>query len=207
MATPTLATRLPEPLLREVRLFAKRGRLGPSEALRAIVAEWVAAMKYPAIEFRDGPAGRRPALRGGPDVWEVAMVARDAGQSVEALRQSFGAHLSTAALGDAVAYAGEHRDDVEAWIEEAEALESAKRKRAEDARVSESAVGAPPFEPDRVMREAAAAMTVERKLEVARGLRDLAWEMKAAAIRSGSPDVPESGVQERVREVFLDALR
>lgn len=122
MATPTLATRLPEPLLREVQLFAKRRRLGPSEALRAIVAEWVAATKYPAIEFREGPAGRRAGLRGGPDVWEVAMVARDAGDDVEALRQYFGAHLSAAALGDAVAYAAGHRDEVEAWIEENDRL-------------------------------------------------------------------------------------
>jgi len=32
----------------------------------------------PGIVFRDGPAGRRPAVSGGPDVWEiVTAVKRD----------------------------------------------------------------------------------------------------------------------------------
>ncbi|MGD0484817.1 MAG: hypothetical protein ABSB58_09240 [Gemmatimonadales bacterium] len=207
MPSPTLATRLPEPLLREVQRFAKRGRLGPSEALRAIVAEWVTLVRYPAIEFRDGPAGRRPALRGGPDVWEVAMAARDAGQDAGALRAHLGVRLSAEALGEALAYAAEHRDEIEGWIAEAEAVRRAPRRRPGTAVVAASPVAAPPFDPGRVMREAAARMTVERKLEVSRGLRDLAWDVKAAAIRSGTPDLPESGVQERVREVFLDALR
>lgn len=203
MATPTLATRLPEPLLRAVRLFAKRRRLGPSEALRAIVAEWVAGTQYPAIEFRDGPAGRRPALRGGPDVWEVAMVARDTGQDAEALRRHFGAPLSAAALGDAVAYAGEHRDEMEAWIEENDRLgQELERASRADGRAAGTR-----FEPERLMREAAARMTVERKLDVARRLRELAWDVKAAAIRARSPDLSEGEVEDRVREVFRDAIR
>jgi hypothetical protein len=27
--------------------------------------------RHPGIVFRDGPAGRRPVVAGGPDVWEV----------------------------------------------------------------------------------------------------------------------------------------
>ena len=122
MASSTMATRLPEPLLREVRRFAKRGRLGPSEALRAIVAEWVAMAKYPAIEFRDGPVGRRPGLRVGPDVWELVMVARDVGSDAAALQGHFGAQLSPAVLEQALAYAAEHRDEVDAWVDENDRL-------------------------------------------------------------------------------------
>jgi len=33
--------------------------------------------KHPGILFRTGPAGRRAALAGGPDVWEIARVCRD----------------------------------------------------------------------------------------------------------------------------------
>jgi uncharacterized protein (DUF433 family) len=121
MASSTVATRLPEPLLREVRRFAKRGRLGPSEALRAIVAEWVAMAKYPAIVFRDGPVGRRPGLRVGPDIWEIVMVAREAGADVAALREHFGPHLSPEVIEQALAYAAEHHE-VDAWVDEHDRL-------------------------------------------------------------------------------------
>ena len=34
--------------------------------------------RHPGIVFRDGPAGRRPVVVGGPDVWEVIAAARSA---------------------------------------------------------------------------------------------------------------------------------
>ncbi len=48
--------------------------------------------KYPAIEFLDGPVGRRPGLRVGPET------------------------------GQALAYAAEHRDEVDAWVDEHDRL-------------------------------------------------------------------------------------
>ena len=122
MASATVATRLPEALLKEVRQFARRGRLGPSEALRQIVDEWVTMARYPALEFRDGPVGRRPGIRGGPDVWEVVMVARDVGEGASRLREHFGPHLSEGMLTQAQAYAAEHPDDVAAWVDENDRL-------------------------------------------------------------------------------------
>jgi len=121
MASSTVATRLPAELLREITRYAKRRRMGPSAALRAIVDEWVAMARYPAIEFRDGPVGRRPGMRGGPDVWELVMVARDVGTNAEALREYFGPHLSPGAIQQALAYAAEH-PDVDAWVDENERL-------------------------------------------------------------------------------------
>ena len=32
---------------------------------------------HPLVRFADGPSGRRARLIGGPDVWEVIIVARD----------------------------------------------------------------------------------------------------------------------------------
>lgn len=58
-----------------------------------------------------------------------------------------------------------------------------------------------------VYAEALRAMTAERKLEVAHGLRELAWELKASGIRRSYPDLTEAEVQERVREAFFRALR
>ena len=58
-----------------------------------------------------------------------------------------------------------------------------------------------------VYAEAVRRMNAEAKLEVARGLRELAWELKAAHFRNQHPDLPEPEVQELVRQVFLRALR
>lgn len=33
--------------------------------------------EHPGILFRDGPAGRRAVVAGGPDVWEVIQAVRD----------------------------------------------------------------------------------------------------------------------------------
>lgn len=122
MASSTVATRLPAALLREITRYARRRRMGPSEALRAIVDEWVTMARYPAIEFRDGPAGRRPGLRGGPDVWEVALACRAVGADIGALRGYFGPHLSEGVLREALAFIAEHREDVEAWVDENERI-------------------------------------------------------------------------------------
>lgn len=49
------------------------------------------------------------------------------------------------------------------------------------------------------------SMSVERKLEVSQALREAAWELKAAWIRSMHPELPEPGVQEEVRRLFRNA--
>lgn len=74
---------------------------------------------HPGIVFRDGPAGRRPGLAAGPDVWEVARVLRDAGPRGEA------ALRETAALSGlplhlvriAAAYYEAHGNEVDRWID------------------------------------------------------------------------------------------
>jgi hypothetical protein len=44
-----------------------------SDRLRRYAEEGVRRDEHPLITFRDGPAGRRAGLVGGPDVWEVVM--------------------------------------------------------------------------------------------------------------------------------------
>lgn len=58
-----------------------------------------------------------------------------------------------------------------------------------------------------VYAQALRAMSAERKLEVAHGLRELAWQLKASWIRRSYPGESEAEVQERVRQEFLGALR
>ena len=40
--------------------------------------------EHPGIVFRDGPTGRRAALTGGPDVWELVAAFRSGSQGGEA---------------------------------------------------------------------------------------------------------------------------
>jgi len=85
--------------------------------------------RHPGIVFRDGPAGRRPVVVGGPDVWEVVAAARSApergDQLVDALAERVGATPEKVRI--AVRYYAEHPDEIDAWIamvdEEAERLE------------------------------------------------------------------------------------
>jgi hypothetical protein len=85
--------------------------------------------RHPGIVFRDGPAGRRPVVVGGPDVWEVIVAVRSAPERgeklIEALAERMGAPAEKIRV--AVRYYAEYPDEVDRWIstvgEEADRLE------------------------------------------------------------------------------------
>ena len=70
-----LCTRLPSDLESELEERFFELDWSASRGLREIAREWLAVQRFPTIEFRDTPAGRRAGLRGGPEVWEVAAAA------------------------------------------------------------------------------------------------------------------------------------
>lgn len=97
------------------------------------VEEGLRLEEHPGIVFVDGPAGRRPALRRGPDVWEVVTTLRanhgSVGDTAAALA------LPESQVRTALAYYAEHVDEIDDWIEaneeEAERAEAAwRRERA-----------------------------------------------------------------------------
>lgn len=120
MGTVPATTRLPDWLERALRAFWEEHGEGPSIGLRRTIEEWWTLQHFPAIEFRDGVSGRRAALREGPDVWEVAMVARDYGSDVEQLVRHFGGRISRDALTQALAYGARFPDEISSWISENE---------------------------------------------------------------------------------------
>src|SRR5690348_13785403 len=79
------------------------------------VEEGLAMDTYPGIVFRDGPAGRRPAVLGGPDVWEVIQVFLAEGRDVSATAENLG--LRPGLVDAAVAYYADNRDGIDEWIE------------------------------------------------------------------------------------------
>jgi uncharacterized protein (DUF433 family) len=73
---------------------------------------------YPRIVFRDGPAGRRPALAGGPDVWEVIETLKGTGAAGEEAIEAAAAwgHISPAQVRTALRYYGEFSDEIDEHI-------------------------------------------------------------------------------------------
>jgi hypothetical protein len=85
--------------------------------------------RHPGIAFRDGPAGRRAVIIGGPDVWEVIVAARNAPERGEPLINVLAERTGVAPekIRTAIRYYAEHQDDVDRSIalneEEADRLE------------------------------------------------------------------------------------
>lgn len=110
-----LCTRIPPAL--EAALERRFAALdwSPSEGLRNLVREWLAADRFPGLEFRDTTFGRRAAVRGGPEVWEVAVVAGERGVDAR-VREHF-SWVDAKALDDAVAYAEAFPEEIGRIIE------------------------------------------------------------------------------------------
>ncbi len=80
--------------------------------------EGLAIAAHPGIVFVPGPSGRRAALAGGPDVWEIASALRHTSgtetERVAALAAEFGIHPRQVVL--ALNYAAAHRDEIAARV-------------------------------------------------------------------------------------------
>lgn len=75
--------------------------------------------RHPGVGFRDGPAGRRAVIVGGPDVWEVISAAHDAPERgdklVAALAERLG--LAKEKIRIAIRYYAEYPDAIDRFIE------------------------------------------------------------------------------------------
>lgn len=79
------------------------------------VEEGLAMDTYPGIVFRDGPSGRRPAVIGGPDVWEVIQVFLAEDRNIRATSENL--NLRPGLVEAAVAYYADNQEAVNEWIE------------------------------------------------------------------------------------------
>jgi hypothetical protein len=104
------------------RLKRAAGREGTamSPLAERLIDEGLRMDDHPLIAFRSGPAGRRPALAGGPDIAEVvgAIVGGDIPPSKRRLSQ----------IDAAMAYYAEFTDEVDAELA-ARADEAARHER------------------------------------------------------------------------------
>ncbi|WP_419167837.1 hypothetical protein [Candidatus Palauibacter sp.] len=116
-----LCTRLSREVESELERIFFEQQWTPSEGLRTILREWLSVRRFPRIEFRETRAGRRAALRGGPEAWEVAAAAGPGRAMSAAVGQRF-AGTRTEALEEALAFAKEYADEIDPIIAREERL-------------------------------------------------------------------------------------
>lgn len=114
----TTSLRLPEELLDRLAAGAERQGTTVTALVEPYTQEGMAIDDHPGVVFKPGPSGRRAALAGGPDVWEVVAVLRSAPgteqERVEAAAGLLGIHPRQVTI--ALGYAADHPGEVEAWI-------------------------------------------------------------------------------------------
>lgn len=76
IASPSSVRFEPRVLSRLSGFVGTHPELSLSSASNRLVDEALRMHEHPLIVFRDGPAGRRARLAGGPDIWEVVGAVR-----------------------------------------------------------------------------------------------------------------------------------
>lgn len=127
-ATPSSVRFDPGVLARLTAFLATHRDLSLSSASNRLVDEALRMYEHPLIVFRDGPAGRRARLVGGPDVWEVIAAIRSVRTSepgvagddaLAAVSETSGVALPM--LRAAIAYWSDYPDEVDAFVDRAQA--------------------------------------------------------------------------------------
>jgi hypothetical protein len=123
------SVRFEAPVLERLTAFVAAHReMTLSSATSRLVDEALRSREHPLITFKDGPAGRRARLVGGPDVWEVIGAVRSVRAAEPALAgdEVLAVVAETAGvpmpfLRAALAYWGDHPEEVDAFLDQARA--------------------------------------------------------------------------------------
>ena len=114
-----MSLRFPDDLtLDRLRDQARRRDSSMSSLAARLIEEGLRMEEHPAICFRDGPAGRRAVLVGGPEVADVvsALIGGDVPVEQRRARVAEMMCLRESLVDAALAYYAEHTDEIDAWI-------------------------------------------------------------------------------------------
>jgi hypothetical protein len=105
-------------LLARLEQEASGAGLTVSALVTELLEEGLRGRRFPGVTFRDGPAGRRAGLVGGPDVWEVVRDVRATpGRGAAKIRRvATDAGLSEPQVRLAVDYYAAFPDEVDARL-------------------------------------------------------------------------------------------
>jgi nitrogenase molybdenum-iron protein alpha/beta subunit len=125
------AIRIESETLRALRALSSENGEPIVRLAQRYIVEGMRLDRHPGILFRDGPAGRRAVVVGGPDVWEVIAAARRAPERGEELVRALAERVGVPVekVRSAIRYYGEYPEEVDHFIaaneEEAQRLERA----------------------------------------------------------------------------------
>jgi hypothetical protein len=122
--------RFPEELSARLEEEAAAAGLSVSGLVASLVDEGLKTRRFPGVAFRDGPAGRRAGLVGGPDVWEVIRDVRDGPGRGEARirRVAAEAGLTDAQVRLAVDFYAAFPDDIDGRLNDEERVATRLRE-------------------------------------------------------------------------------
>jgi hypothetical protein len=116
--TAMLSIRIPDETREQLETTAEAHGETRTALMQRYIEEGLRMDRHPGIVFRPGPAGRRAALVGGPDVWEVVRVVRNVetrGDRAIAEAASW-LGLSATQVRIAVEYYADYQAEVDAWL-------------------------------------------------------------------------------------------
>ena len=124
-----------DPLHQRLKDNAHRRNVGISTLAERLIDEGLRMDAHPSVTFRDGPAGRRPALVGGPEIVDVigAIVNGDVPVDRRRSRAAELLGVTEAMIDAALAYYADFTEEIDAGLaaraEAAEAAEAAWRRQ------------------------------------------------------------------------------
>lgn len=127
----SVSYRLDPQLKERLAQRAHENNISETGLVTRLLDEGLKTSAHPGIVYRDGPAGRRAAVAGGPDVWEIVMALRHTGRRGDARVGAAAEQLDVTEqlVRTAVSFAATHPDEVEAMIDRNEAA-AARAKQA-----------------------------------------------------------------------------
>ncbi len=127
--------RLPANLKQALSRQASKEGVSQTGLAERYLEEAIRVAEHPGIAFRSGPAGRRPAVIGGPDVWEIVETFLAEGRDVGAAARYL--DLPVGLVSAAIGYYADYREEIDDWIgrnrllvEEAAAAATRRRRVA-----------------------------------------------------------------------------
>lgn len=110
--TVAFSARLPRDTTEGLKQYARENRVSTSAAAAQFIEEGLRMARFPGIDFRWAPSGRKPCVTGtGLSVWELFHLCEAFGENVERLLKHY-PHLTAAKVNAGIAYARAYLDEM-----------------------------------------------------------------------------------------------
>lgn len=135
MVSKHLSVRVNDELLQDLEEECRKSGQSRSAVAKRFLEEGLRMERHPGIMFRPGPAGRRPALVDGPDVWVLGRLFRDWEGPQEDMVESIADEMALRPdqVQAAVRYYSEFSEEIDSWLDrldaEADKAEAEWRRR------------------------------------------------------------------------------